>query len=53
MLQSAAVGAVAAAPHNQRLQLSGATFKEAIAVRLLQVHFHGTLTRAFESAACS
>ena len=39
--------------HNYRLQLSGATFKEAIAFRVLQVHHKSALSRAFESTACS
>ena len=38
---------------NYPLQLSGATFKEAIAVRVLQVQHQSALSRAFKKIACS
>jgi len=38
---------------NYPLQLSGATVRVAIAVRVLQVQRQSALPRAFEEAACS
>ena len=41
------------APQNYPLQLSGATFNEAIAFRRLQVQLQSALSRAFKKIACS